>query len=444
MRSVPRNRGLTLIVRGGAVVRQALVDVAARANWRSLALSACFLATLACAASGQVGNPSGPAPCKETRGIFVRPTPVVQGLSTRVARFENVVRWRGKTAIVGTDMPYFGEPVSDSLVFAYSGASLGAPSFDGWYAMPRIAAADSTLVLVWGEPADTNRRRLAFVPSRLSTLWTSTFNRRSGWGKPEKLLATSEIGWSSGNLVTSVKTGRVQMAVPVFSEAERQRRVVYLARDAKGWRHTPVPGTDGAMSSALTEARDGTIILAFVASDPSLTHDENSLFITSSSDGGATWLPPQVVTHGGVRDPVVLVGSDDRLHVLWRQMALREDGADVIRHVVSLTLSQNRVWSDPSDLHARPGFFRFTSVVDGCGTVHVVYEDWHGGGEVGDVDYAAFRNGSWTEPVHVLPGWLSIDPFLMLGDNGEISLFLLGHRGTAPKGKLANYQVFLE
>src|SRR5262245_36850179 len=220
MRSVARNRGHRLIVRGGAAVGRALGDVATRMKWRRLAVVACVLSTLPRVASSQVGTPNAPGfVCKETRGIFVRPTPVVQGLSTRVARFENAVRWRGKTAIVGTDMPYFGEPVSDSLLFAYSGASLGAPSFDGWYAMPRIAAADSTLVLVWGEPADTNRRRLAFVPSRLSTLWTSTFNRRSGWGKPEKLLATSEIGWSSGNLVTSVKTGRVQLAVPVFSEA---------------------------------------------------------------------------------------------------------------------------------------------------------------------------------------------------------------------------------
>lgn len=442
MRSVARNRGL---VRGGAVVGRALVVIAAHANRRRFALTACLLVMLTRAASGQGGSPNGQGvACKETRGNFVRPTPVVQGVSTRVARFENAVRWRGKTAIVGTDMPYFGEPVSDSLLFAHYGDNIGAPRFDGWYAMPRIAAADSSLVLVWGEPTDTSRRRLAFVPTRLSTLWAATFRPRSGWAAPEKLLAASEIGVSSGNLVTSAKTGRVQVAVPVFSESARQRRVVFLARDAKGWRHTPVPGTDGAVSSALTEARDGTIILAFVASDPSLTHEENSLFITTSSNGGVNWSAPQVVTHGGVRDPVVLVGPDGQLHVLWRQTALREDGVDVIRHVASLTLSQNHVWSDPSDLHARAGFFRFTSVIDGCGTVHVVYEDWHGGGDVGDVDYAALRNGSWSEPVHVLPGWLSIDPFLMLAENGEISLFLLGYKGTAPKGKLANYQLFLE
>jgi len=404
-----------------------------------------LLATLARAASSQVGTSSAPGfVCKETRGIFVRPTPVVQGLSSRVARFENAVRWRGKTAIVGTDMPFFGEPVSDSLLFAYYGANIGAPRFDGWYAMPRVAAMDSALVLVWGEPSDTSRRRLAFVPSRLSTVWTATFSPGVGWGAPQKLLAAPEIGLSSGNLVMSVKTGRVQMAVPVFPDGDGQPRIIYLSRDAKGWKHAPVPGTDGAVSSALTETRNGTLVLAFVASDPSLTHDENSLFITSSSNGGVSWSAPQVVTHGGVRDPVVLVGPDDRLHVLWRQLALREDGADVIRHVASLTLSQNHVWSDPSDLHARAGFFRFTSVIDGCCTVHVVYEDWHGGGEAGDVDYAAFRNGSWSEPAHVLPGWLSIDPFLMVGETGEISLFLLGHKGTAPKGKLANYQLFLE
>src|SRR5262245_18841425 len=151
MRSVARNRGPRLIVRGGAFVGRVLLAVAARANRRRFALSISLLATLARAAPSQGGTSSAPGfVCKETRGIFVRPTPVVQGLSSRVARFENAVRWRGKTAIVGTDMPFFGEPVSDSLLFAYYGANIGAPRFDGWYATPRVAATDSALVLVWG------------------------------------------------------------------------------------------------------------------------------------------------------------------------------------------------------------------------------------------------------------------------------------------------------
>jgi hypothetical protein len=428
MRFVTRIRGRTHIVSGAAV-----------------ALLSSLLSLTACSASNQVRshNQPGLLACPKGTGTFVRPTPIVQATgSKRVARFENAVRWKGGTAIVGMDVPYFGEQVSDSLLFAYHGASLGAPSFNGWFAIPRVARADSALMLVWGEPADTVPRKLAFVPNRLRTLWAATHPPEGGWTAPEKLLSASDISWPSGSLLTSAKTGRPQLTVPMLPEGARQPVVFYIARDAKSWRHVRVPGTDGAVSSALGEAPDGTLVLAFVATDSSLSLDENSLFIATSSNAGATWSNPQLITRGGVRDPVVLFGPDDRLHVLWRQVALREGGADVIRHVATQTLSRDIVWSQPSDLHARPGFFRFTSVIDSCGTIHVVYEDWHGG-EAGDVDYASFREGVWSEPVHVLPGWLTVDPFLMIGDRGEISLFVLGHRGTAP-ARLANYQLVLE
>ena len=430
MRQVTRLRGRTRVVRGGA-----------------LTLFSSLISLTACAASNQVRSHDQPGivACTKPKenGTFVRPTPVVQaGGSKRVARFENAVRWNGGTAIVGMDMPHFGERVSDSLLFAYHGANLGAPSFSGWFAVPRVTASDSTLTLMWGEPADTTPRKLAFAPNRLRTLWTSSYAPRVGWTAPEKLVAASDISWAAGSLMSG-KTGRPQMAVPVLLDGTRQPIVLYVTRDAKSWREVRVPGTEGAVFSALAEARDGTIVLAFVATDTSLSLDESSLFIAASSNSGATWSTPQLITHGGVRDPVVLFGPDDQLHVLWRQIALREGGADVIRHVAAQTLSRDIVWSKSSDLLARPGFFRFTSVIDVCGTIHVVYEDWHGG-EAGDVDYASFRDGVWSEPVHVLPGWLTVDPFLMIGDRGEVSLFLLGRRGTTPQARLMNYQLVLE
>jgi hypothetical protein len=444
MRPVTRIRGRTLIVRGGAGVGPASI-ISALANRRRLAIVSSLLALSACA-SNQIRTHKNPelASCAKANGTFVRPIPVVETTgSSRVARFENAVRWMNGTAIVGMDMPYFGEQVSDSLLFAYHGARLGAPSFDGWFAMPRVAASESTLVLVWGEPADPTPRKLAFVPNRLRTLWSATYTQGAGWSAPEKLLTAPDISWSAGTLLSG-KTGRAQLAVPVLPEGAGQPVVVYVARDAESWRQVRVPGTEGALFSTLAEARDGTIVLAFVATDASRSLDENSLFITTSSNAGASWSTPRLITRGGVRDPIILFGPDDRLHMLWRQILMREDGDDVIRHVATKTLSRDLVLSDSADLRARPGFFRFTSVIDRCGTIHVAYEDWHGGGDVGDVDYASFRHGVWSDPVHILPGWLSVDPFLMIGDRGEVSLFLLGHQGTAPKARLLNYRLVLE
>jgi hypothetical protein len=69
--------------------------------------------------------------------------------------------------------------------------------------------------------------------------------------------------------------------------------------------------------------------------------------------------------------------------------------------------------------------------MDGCGTLHAIYEDWHGGGTTGDIDYLRFVNGHWEATQHLFSPSVSVSATIgMTGDEVLIvALFRRGVRG---------------
>jgi hypothetical protein len=371
------------------------------------------------------------------------PSTIVETTSVhRVARFASAVDWHGRLTVVGMDMPFFTTPLRDSLLFAYSGANnLGGPPGGPWFVFPRaVVGPKSSLTLIWAQPDDTVPARVAEPPIRLTSLWSSRFDpERRQWSPAQMALRGPKIWWApkSGKALPSRDGLGVQTVAAVASRDSGGPRVVYLRQIDDVWTRHDVASV-AAVHADLAQDTHDRLVVVFVAGVPRAA---NSVLVSTSIDGGTRWTQPLVVSREGAHDPIILIGRDDAIHLIWRQEPTNGGGADVLRHVKSDDFA--RTWSEPSDLHAAPGMLAFDAVIDRCNTVHVAYEDWHGGGNVGDVDYAKW-NGSWTEPLHLMPGWVSADPVLMVDSSSNVHLVMLARPSSAPlMGALANVHLIL-
>lgn len=368
----------------------------------------------------------------------------------RIARYVQAAEWNGRVVTVGTDLPFFtGKTASDSLLFAFAdSANLGSPAGTWRFAYPRIAnSAVASFVLVWGQTDSSSGPAIALPVQRINSLWASVYSATNGWSNATALFAANRIRWNpDGAAMVSARDGIATYGVAAVDEARVvDPHLVFFRRRDGIWMTREVAGTRGAIYSDVAVDETGRIAIAYVAPDWSVPKDGNSVFVVTSNDRGDTWNSPVLLSRSGgnrAAAPKILIGPDAAIHVLWRQSYAGGVPSDVIRHVNSEDGAAR--WSAASDLSAAPGFLRFVAAIDACNIVHVAYEDWHGGGNEGDVDYAQWH-GAWTGPTHVLKGWLSIDPLLWIDAREQVHLFVLGRPVAATMlGALANLEVMLK
>ena len=375
--------------------------------------------------------------------VAVRVRPVIDTAATRrVARFENAAEWRGEITLVGDDIPFFLPPLHDSLFTAFrAGKLFDVPPQTARAFFPRIAASgDTLLVTTWTQPPDTFSRKEVVLPP-LTTIWAATRGTNGNWSTPIRLDSVTKVfADATGTLLAASAHPTIHLFYPVVPANGGAPAVFEFTLERGQWKRSLVPGTEGAVYANAVEAPSGFMAIAFIAPDAKRAHDENSIQLITSSDDGRHWGEPTVLGHGGASDPIVLLERPGTLHILWRQTPATANGHATIRHVVAAVESTWK-WSMAGDLTPAPGFLRFSAALDGCGVIHLAYEDWHGGGDVGDVDYARW-SGAWSIPRHLLPHTTAVDPLVMIDARGRVSIFMLARPDSAsPNGRWTNVRV---
>lgn len=148
-------------------------------------------------------------------------------------------------------------------------------------------------------------------------MW-SRFTPGSGWTDASAVVSGETTLWSNlaPHAVAAARDGTVHVAVP----GSRGIRPFTYAQG--GWTSTPVPGVRAAATVALILADAGrSLVLGYLAAFPGTRYDVNSVFVTSSPDGGRTWRDPRLLARSGSLEAFDLRAVDrtpplDRAHLV--------------------------------------------------------------------------------------------------------------------------------
>ncbi|MDB4916361.1 MAG: hypothetical protein JWM95_4005 [Gemmatimonadetes bacterium] len=364
-------------------------------------------------------------------------------VTRRVVRFGSATEREGKIVLVGDDIPFFREARHDSLFTIFqAGKQLEAPPGTQRAYFPRIVVTGETLlVTTWTQPPDVSSRKEATIPE-LTTIWTAARGTSGTWSTSLRLDSVMRV-FADGNgaLFASPTHSAIHLIYPLIPPGTGESFVAKYTLDQGAWKRSLIPGTRGAVYASAVEAQNGLIAVVFVAPDAKRAHDANSIQVITSSNEGRSWGNHVVFDHGGAADPIVLVDHRSTFHILWRQAPTTPLGHAVIRHVVATTGSSGLNWAVKDDLTPAPGFLGYSAAVDGCGVIHLAYEDWHGGGDSGDVDYATW-DGAWSPPRHLLSHMAAVDPLVFVDARGKANIFMLARPDSAPEnGRWTNMHV---
>lgn len=314
------------------------------------------------------------------------------------------------------------------------GYFVGRPDGDFTFLYPRGAVdMRGRLHLFWAEPDELQHERPAasWPSQRPSILYTGVYDKANGWSEPKilerapRLLWELRGGWELGSASTA------QHLVVIDATARGTPEAVYYSMAGDKWiRKTATLHRPPAYVSIARNDRH--VFLAYAAADRLWSRaeanpyhrDVNSVFLIVSSDNGETWSSPRLVSQSGVSPAfhVQVLSSGTKLHLTWKQSA--RDGP-LVRHLSSI--DDGITWSTPHDLDPATQFEGLRTVLDRCGNMHVIYEDWRGGPTRVHLDYATFTDG-WSAPIHLFDASFAITPDLQLNSAGEPVLAFVGSR----------------
>jgi len=315
------------------------------------------------------------------------------------------------------------------LVRDVMGRSLGQPTGAFWFLAPRaVVDADGVVHLVWAEPDRTTApERTPWGALQPASLWAASYHASRGWSAAVQLYA-GRFSWRKGLLDGIARDGD-RLGFAIRGPRRTGEGLLFVTRHSGQWQVYVVdPGAGGAYLSAVLRGR--TVILASIEADRSVGADQNSVFVRTSGDGGATWSPAHLVSRSGATpaDNVRLrVTRDGTLLLLWSQT--RQDGSQVLRLVWSN--DQARSWSAPQDLPLPGPISTPQIVLDGCDRLYAAFE--HPTSPGSHVDMATWR-GQWQSPKHLPQADGGADLSLALGIDGRPVLYFSTQHGSTPQG----------
>lgn len=227
---------------------------------------------------------------------------------------------------------------------------LAGPESQTRLVYPRGAMdARQRLHLVWGEGHDV----IGEYP-RIARLMHAMFDGRR-WTTPNVILETPAIPWypTSTSRVAPMGNGVVVVVgVELPGQAKQTSVAMYLD---SAWVIRQVMAPPWASYPEVLEAVDGRLVLAFVGLSLDSTPDQNSLFVTTSSDSGRSWPVPTRVHRGGrggAHWPRLLVG-DSALYLAWNQDV--EAGLPTGALGLAITHDTGRTWQSQAMQLIAPG-----------------------------------------------------------------------------------------
>lgn len=361
---------------------------------RSLFLS--VLISLAGACAAKVPQPAE-APSAAAEATTCAAVPAGAGEWSRPVAVDGVpegrsIRWpslalRGDTAYMAANLfpidplaPVDPRPLT---VLRLPGGPIGAPPGEHSFAFPEgVFDRAGTYHLFWGDPPSPGTRLHNWPGGPPSSLWHSSYDAR-GWSAPERILSSGHLGWAGERHAIAVDaSNRIHLLVPTASPTGALR-LAHLRGTGGGWERSEIPIAT-AYAGLVAWGRD-SLLAVLVAPDPAARSDANSVLVATSSDAGATWSAPALLSPSGGRPatvPIALRAAGGALHLLWVQNRAGEFTAEALRHRVSR--DGGATWTTLPDAPLTGEPLRVQAVADRCGSIWALAESFTGDGVVLD------------------------------------------------------------
>jgi hypothetical protein len=377
---------------------------------------------------GQASSPAVSSATQKCSGLWSAPSRVLPATTepARVFRDATITASRWGTLVFGNNVAFFNKSIRTGDMFAgakLADTALPAPPGRFTFTSPiALHDADGTVRLYWIEP-DTIADELApyqwsILP--FTSVWSAALHADGQWTTPVRLFR-GPLAWALNG--PDRRVSGFQGDHIVFTTGQE---FVFLtaAQQGDSLRRVPVPLPFPAYPSLATDGLRMTV--AFIAADPKLTsRNINSVFAQSSVDGGISWGSPLLVHHAGASggyDTRLLRSSDGQLHIVWRAQA--RTGETALHHVASKDDGQS--WSASDSLVIPPGAAGPRVALDSADRIHVVYDDWAGGGTSGHIDHVVWDKG-WGLPSHLFADLRPTNATIFAEANGNVLIVFLTH-----------------
>jgi hypothetical protein len=299
-----------------------------------------------------------------------------------------------------------------------SGRQLFIPQHP-YFLFPRaVVDRNGDLNLVWAEP-DSSAKVDAFefaedIP--VSSIWYVKWRR----GIPTQAAVIYRhhgITWNflqSSDLVVDSEGG-LHVAFPIsVSEGGTVTVLNYVNNQ---WSSTTASPAAAPVYVSLA-ARSPELALAYVAAPNSgSAGGENGLYMLRSLDAGKSWSPRAEVADRSqipAYEPNIRSGQHSKIHLVWTQHAPLSTETTALWHTSSRDTLR---WSSRDRLPLNVQISRPSSIIDRCGTVHVVAQIiTENGSKLG---YTRFANGRWPPLVTLFPSRVGELPTLYIGQDAD-------------------------
>ncbi len=373
---------------------------------------------------------SSAQPLSACGGSWTKPEPVqIESNGRAVARWPSISEMSGEIVLAGNNVQRMQDPLtpSSAIVWSSSRGILGLPRRSSSKVLPRVVLdSGGSVHLFWGEaPPERSMEVSRSLQFQTSLWWSPRSSSDREWGPTREILSGSRVDWRLARTHRG-RDGRSVFVVAMAAKRGAHRpEIVFLKFDGTAWTSRPIPETIGAVYTAIVEDSTGRLYVPFIAAVRDTVFDANSVFVTTSDDGGMSWSAPLILSRSGIRqafDIAAVATEPNVIRLVWAQNRSGGLVSEVVR-----TMSTNDggiTWSRPQDLEVTPGFSSLIATADACGALHVIFSDNPQGGDAGHLDHAVFDT-TWHNPVHLFPETVALDAEFLAAPGGTLELFFV-------------------
>ncbi len=289
-----------------------------------------------------------------------------------------------------------------------------------------------TLHVIWGVPDGPEVARVG--GGRVAAVMHSRL-RPTGWTAPAPLSEHGRLRWSTGETSRLAPDATGRLIVATAMDRAPGGGLLVLRQVQAGdtsWTATLAPTRAFAgYPTAVTTARGD--VLAFVSSqEPGREPGINALFAITKADTAAEWRAPTAITTANRQAPAhdswLALQPDGGIALLWLRRAGSASGPATLWS--SRSADGGRSWRRPVRHATFASLMRPTYLADGCGTIHLIGEEWAAGGP--KVVYGRISGAGWATSRIGMSSATGYGPVLAKGSDGRSILAYWWHR---PNGR---------
>ncbi len=290
---------------------------------------------------------------------------------------------------------------------------------------PRVGLDESgTLHALWAEADSVPIDARDFTDLRFTSVWHASY-RNGEWTQPQQLYRARTIEWRPGGVsLRAAISGELHLVFLGDEMRAEGGTVMHMRWDGAVWRENKVKVRGLPVYTDVAADGRGRVAITYVAGYHDSTGSHvNTVFLTHSSDHGASWGPQRIVSNEPSDESKVLIDPDGAIRVVWMHRRPGDLSAERVWHARSA--DSGATWTDFASIPVPTRFVsRSQAVVDRCGTIHYVM-DGRERGVPNHVMYSRFHGGRWTEWAQ--PQGTSDGGYASMVYDGQDRIFLAWH-----------------